>query len=56
MKNTKRCIKPVRMSTSTIKLGQNSPELAEAIVKLQGAKKEEIYPAIKLCLEHYSKY
>ena len=53
MKLTKRC---VRMSTNTIKDRQNSPGLAEAIVKLQHAKKEDIYPAIKLCLKYYSKY
>ena len=41
------------MSTSPIKLG---PELAEAIVKLQQAKKGEIYSAIKYCLKYYSKY
>ena len=42
-----------RMSKNSFKL---SPGLAEAIVKLQQTKKSEIYPAIKLCLDYYSKY
>ena len=53
METTKRCIEPVGMSTSPIKLG---PELAEAIVKLQQAKKGEIYSAIEYCLKYFSKY
>ena len=44
------------MAKQCIKLEQFNPGLAEAIVRLQKAKKEEIYPAIKLCLGYYSKY
>ena len=53
MKNTKRCMEPVGMSTSPIKLG---PEIAKAIVKLQQARKWEIFSAIEYCLKYYSKY
>ena len=53
MKYTKRCMELVGISTSSIKLG---PELAEAIVKLQQAKKWEIFSAIEYCLKYYSKY
>ena len=42
--------------TSPINLEQINPEVARAIARLQKAKKEEIYPAIRLCLEYYSKY
>ena len=41
------------MSTSPIKLG---PEIAKAIVKLQQARKWEIFSAIEYCLKYYSKY
>ena len=50
MKYTKRCM---RMSKRPIKL---RPEIAKAIVKLQQAKKGEIYSAIEYCLKYFSKY
>ena len=53
MVSTKRCTKSVGMRKNTNKL--NNPELAQAIVRLQEAKKEDIYPAIELCLSHYRK-
>ena len=49
-------MKSVKPLTSPINLERTRPELAEAVKELQKAKKEEIYPAIKLCLEYYSTY
>lgn len=46
----------MQFMTDPIYLEQVDPELAQAIAKLQRANKKEIYPAIKLCLEFYSKY
>ena len=46
MNMTKRCMKWAEMSTNPMKLEQVDPKLATAIVKLQEAKKEDIFPAI----------
>lgn len=45
---TKRCLK------SPNKHEQINPELSTAIEKLQNAKGENIYPAIKLCIKYLS--
>lgn len=50
----KKCMKSVGTSANPINPEKVNPELAEAIAKLQQAKGEDIYPAIKHCLEYYS--
>lgn len=51
-----KCKKPGRISADPTELEQINPELAKAIMELLKAKKEEIYPAINLCMMYYSKY
>lgn len=54
MHGKKQCMKSVGTSMNPINPEKVNHELAEAIAKLQQAKGEDIYPAIKHCLEYYS--